>query len=139
MWKAKFEQKPARAPQFFYPQRPHAKDNNLKAKEKPVRNTGIPLRTASKPPGSTRKAPTPRATFVRQQPRYAARQAGAGSDKVALVEAMARGEAVAPAPAPSHLDEKGAIKIPEKWDHVLRGALKDVAASDAAEDAAAKE
>jgi len=68
--------------------------------------------------------------------------AGAGSDKVALLEAMARGEAVAPAPAPSHLDDKGAIKIPEKWDHVLRGALKDVAASDAAEDAccaAAKE
>jgi len=73
--KAKFQQKPARAPQFFYPQRPHAKDNNLKVKEKPVRNAGIPLRTASKPPGSTRQAPTPRATFVRQQPRYAARQA----------------------------------------------------------------
>lgn len=65
--------------------------------------------------------------------------AGAGSDKVALLEAMARGEAVAPAPAPSHLDDKGAIKIPEKWDQVLRGALKDVAASDAAEDAAARE
>jgi pre-mRNA-splicing factor 18 len=65
--------------------------------------------------------------------------AGAGSDKVALLEAMARGEAVAPAPAPSHLDDKGAIKIPEKWDQVLRGALKDVAASDAAEDAAAQE
>jgi len=65
--------------------------------------------------------------------------AGAGSDKVALLEAMARGEAVAPAPPPSHLDDKGAIKIPEKWDQVLRGALKDVAASDAAEDAAARE
>jgi pre-mRNA-splicing factor 18 len=65
--------------------------------------------------------------------------AGAGSDKVALLEAMARGDRVAPAPAPSHLDDKGAIKIPEKWDQVLRGALKDVAASDAAEDAAALE
>jgi pre-mRNA-splicing factor 18 len=62
--------------------------------------------------------------------------AGAGSDKVALLEAVARGDAVAAVPAPSHLDDKGAIKIPEKWDSVLRGALKDVAASDAAEDAA---
>jgi pre-mRNA-splicing factor 18 len=62
--------------------------------------------------------------------------AGSGSDKVALLEAMARGDAVAPAPAPTHLDDKGAVKIPEKWDQVLRGALKDVAASDAAEDAA---
>lgn len=62
--------------------------------------------------------------------------AGSGSDKVALLEAMARGDAVAPAPAPSHLDEKGLVKIPEKWDQVLRGALKEVAASDAAEDEA---
>lgn len=61
--------------------------------------------------------------------------AGAGSDKVALLEAVARGDAVAPAPAPSHVDEKGAVKIPEKWDQILRGALKDVAASDAAEEA----
>ena len=63
--------------------------------------------------------------------------AGSGSDKVALLEAVARGDVVAPAPAPSHVDEKGGVKIPEKWDQVLRGALKDVAASDAAEEAQA--
>ena len=51
--------------------------------------------------------------------------AGAGSDKVALLEAMARGEATAPAPAPSVVDERGAVKIPEKWDQVLKQAMKD--------------
>ena len=60
--------------------------------------------------------------------------AGAGSDKVALLEAVARGDMVTPAPAPSHIDSKGAVKIPEKWDQVLRGALGEVAASDAAEE-----
>lgn len=58
---------------------------------------------------------------------------GAGSDKTALLEAVARGETIVPAAAPSHLDSKGAVKIPEKWDQIIRDALKEVAASDAAE------
>jgi len=60
--------------------------------------------------------------------------AGAGSDKAALLLATSRGETVAPAPAPSYLDATGAVKIPESWDKVLRGALQEVTASDAAEE-----
>ena len=51
---------------------------------------------------------------------------------------MARGEAVAPAPAPSHVDERGAVGIPQKWDYMLRDALAQVEASDAAEAAEAE-
>ena len=50
-----------------------------------------------------------------------------------MLEAVAKGDTVAPAPAPSHVDSRGAVGIPARWDHLIRGALQEVAASDAAE------
>jgi pre-mRNA-splicing factor 18 len=57
------------------------------------------------------------------------------SSPQALLEAVARGDAVAPAPAPSHVDARGDVGIPAKWSHMLRDALQEVQASDAAEEA----
>ena len=51
---------------------------------------------------------------------------GAGGDKVALLMAAAAGDTLAPAPAPSFMDTKGAVKIPQKWSAVVRGAMEEV-------------
>jgi pre-mRNA-splicing factor 18 len=59
---------------------------------------------------------------------------GAGSDKIALLEAMAKGETVAPAPAPTVMDRAGGVKIPDRWDKIIKGALKEVENSDAKEE-----
>ncbi len=49
-------------------------------------------------------------------------------DRLALLEAEARGDEVAPAPAPTRLVDArtGAVPIPQKWDQVIRGALEEV-------------
>lgn len=58
----------------------------------------------------------------------------------ALLAAIAQGESLAPAPAPSKIDpERGSVRIPQKWHARIRGALQEVVASDAAEDAEAEE
>uniref|UniRef100_A0A1D1ZPT8 Pre-mRNA-splicing factor 18 n=1 Tax=Auxenochlorella protothecoides TaxID=3075 RepID=A0A1D1ZPT8_AUXPR len=54
---------------------------------------------------------------------------GDGSDKLALLEALSKGESVAPAPAPSVM-EGNAVKIPPRWEHQIRAAMKDVAKSE---------
>lgn len=51
---------------------------------------------------------------------------GGGSDKLALLEAVNRGEQVAPAPAPSMM-EGNAVKIPPRWEHQIRAAMAAVA------------
>lgn len=59
-----------------------------------------------------------------------------GGDKASLLKAMARGEELRPAPAPAHLDEvTGGVKVPEKWDHIIKEALKEVAGGEDAEEA----
>jgi pre-mRNA-splicing factor 18 len=50
----------------------------------------------------------------------------AGANKAALLQAVARGDDVAPAPAPAHLDERGRVKVPESWDRTIKNALKEV-------------
>lgn len=52
--------------------------------------------------------------------------AGAGSDKEALLGAIASGDVISPAQPPSYVDESGSVKIPEKWEQIIRGSLKDV-------------
>lgn len=43
----------------------------------------------------------------------------------ALLEALAKGEALAPAPAPAKIDPtSGAVRIPQKWDAKIRHALQ---------------
>lgn len=43
----------------------------------------------------------------------------------ALLEALAKGEALAPAPAPAKIDpNSGAVRIPQKWDAKIRSALQ---------------
>lgn len=51
---------------------------------------------------------------------------GSGSDRMALLEAMQKGEKLAPTPAPGIVNDKGEVFIPEKWQQILKGALKDV-------------
>lgn len=61
---------------------------------------------------------------------------GGGSDKLALLEAVAKGDNTAPAPAPGWVDPlTGSVKVPEKWEHMLQRALSDVRSSDAREEA----
>jgi pre-mRNA-splicing factor 18 len=65
---------------------------------------------------------------------------GGGGDKAALLEAMAKGEALALAPAPARVDQAtGAVKIPQQWDAKIRGALQEVARSDREEQQAEEE
>lgn len=43
----------------------------------------------------------------------------------ALLEALAKGETLAPAPAPTKIDpNSGAVRIPQKWDAKIRSALQ---------------
>lgn len=56
--------------------------------------------------------------------------AGAGSDKDALLGAIASGELISPVDAPNYVDETGSVKIPEKWEHIIRGSLKEVQGPD---------
>ncbi|PRW45581.1 pre-mRNA-splicing factor 18-like isoform A [Chlorella sorokiniana] len=65
---------------------------------------------------------------------------GGGGDKAALLEALAKGEALAPAPAPAKIDpSSGAVRIPQKWDAKIRSALQAVEQSDAMEHQAEQE
>lgn len=57
----------------------------------------------------------------------------------ALLEAIAKGDSTAPAPAPGWVDPSGEVKIPEKWEHLLKGALQEVARQDAHEEQQDKE
>jgi hypothetical protein len=53
---------------------------------------------------------------------------------------MAKGEALALAPAPARVDQAtGAVKIPQQWDAKIRGALQEVARSDREEQQAEEE
>ena len=42
----------------------------------------------------------------------------------ALLEAVAKGEEVAPAPAPAFHDRAGHVRIPDKWSHLLKNVLQ---------------
>ncbi|KAI3425022.1 hypothetical protein D9Q98_008403 [Chlorella vulgaris] len=56
---------------------------------------------------------------------------GGGGDKAALLQAIAKGETLALAPAPAKVDAvSGAVKIPQNWDAKLRAALQEVDRSD---------
>eukprot|EP00887_Chlorella_sp_A99_P005915 scaffold29.g5915.t1 len=59
---------------------------------------------------------------------------GAGGDKAALLTAAAAGDTLAPAPAPSIINERGAVMIPQKWSAVVRKAMEEVRQSDAKEE-----
>ncbi|KAL4447757.1 hypothetical protein ABPG75_004976 [Micractinium tetrahymenae] len=60
---------------------------------------------------------------------------GGGGDKAALLQALQKGEALAPAPAPTKVDQTtGAVKIPQKWNAVIRGALQEVERSEQLEE-----
>lgn len=53
--------------------------------------------------------------------------AGRGSDKLALLEAEARGDVLAPTPAPALWSSRGAVKTPLRWDQRIRAAMEEVA------------
>lgn len=56
---------------------------------------------------------------------------GGGGDKVALLTAAAAGDTLAPAPAPTVIDQRGAVKIPQKWSAVLREAQRELERAEA--------
>jgi hypothetical protein len=53
----------------------------------------------------------------------------------ALLEAVAKGDETTPAPAPGWVEPSGAVKVPEKWEHLLKNAMREVHRSDAREEA----
>eukprot|EP00775_Hariotina_reticulata_P006926 gene6926-7144_t len=56
--------------------------------------------------------------------------AGAGSNRQALLEAQAKGELPLALPAAPHsMAPDGSVKIPPKWEHVLKQQIKQVAAA----------
>lgn len=46
----------------------------------------------------------------------------------ALLSAMAQGDTIRPAPAPSVMDTSGGVKIPPRWEHQIRKAMDEVTA-----------
>ena len=52
-----------------------------------------------------------------------------GSARSALLEATSKGEH-APAPAPQLLDDRGTVKVPTRWNTVIKDALKEVMEGD---------
>ncbi|GAB4821259.1 hypothetical protein N2152v2_008305 [Parachlorella kessleri] len=60
--------------------------------------------------------------------------AGGGSDKLALLEAMAKGEDTVPAPAIGWVEPTGEVKVPLKWEHLLKGAMQEVLQSEEREE-----
>ncbi|KFM25756.1 hypothetical protein F751_2598 [Auxenochlorella protothecoides] len=70
-----------------------------------------------------------RPLFARLRNRSLEPEMLAGLKMIALLEALSKGESVAPAPAPSVM-EGNAVKIPPRWEHQIRAAMKDVAKSE---------
>lgn len=57
--------------------------------------------------------------------------AGGGSNRVALLEAQAHGEMPAALPAAPHMmAADGSVKIPQKWDRILRHQAKGLGIND---------
>lgn len=56
--------------------------------------------------------------------------AGGGSNRVALLEAHAHGEMPLLPAAPHMMAADGSVKIPRKWDHILRQQAKGLGIDD---------
>ena len=52
----------------------------------------------------------------------------------ALLEAMAKGEETVPAPAIGWVEPTGEVKVPLKWEHLLKGAMQEVIQSEEREE-----